>query len=501
MSTRIKITIFTISCIFCILTAILFKASYTKGAFYAQRASGQHITETKLHPVRGNIYDRNMISFTNTQTQQYVFNQSGLKEYYNGENQNGYIFEALARYRKNGYARHLIGYLNDDYSGASGLEKLFDKELKTDKYLNLVHNNTASGAPSYTQNYNIVNNHYLPNSNLKLTLDYKVQKCAEDAMDKYIQKGGVVILDAKSFDVLAMASRPNFEQRGIKGQLNDNAGEFLNRSISSYDAGSIFKIITSASALKNTDYTNEHQFVCNGSIQSGNLTFNCTANHGILNFKTAFAKSCNCAFYSIGMHIGSNAILNTAKNFGLGSKVSNIEALETMGNLPNENIYSVNAAINLSIGQGEMLITPLQAAKVAAIIANRGVAYDVNIADSIVNKDGAVLKDLRKYGSQNVLDAQTADFIAQMMREAVLEGTAQSAQNGIFGIAGKTGTAQTGWYNIDTQSLNVHGWFIGFFPYDNPKYAMAVFCEDGKSGATSAIPPFKEIALNLMNCT
>ena len=499
MSTRIKITIFAISCTFCVLTAVLFITSYAKGTFYAQKASGQHIAETKIRPVRGNIYDRNMISFTNTRTQKYVFNENGLCEYYNGEMQNGYVFEALARYAKNGYARHLIGYLNDDYSGASGLELLFDNELKTNQSLTLIHNNTASGMPSYTQNYNIANNHYLSDSNLKLTLDYKVQKCAEDVMDKYIKKGAVVILDVKTFDVLAMASRPNFEQQDIKGQLRRNGGEFLNRSVSNFDAGSIFKIVTSATALENPDYTKEHQFTCNGSISRGDLTFACTANHGILNFKNAFAKSCNCAFYSIGMHLGSNAILSYARKFGLGKAVSNLEALENSGNLPARDIYSVNSAINLSIGQGEMLITPLQGANIAGIIANRGTALKINIADSIVNKHGAVLKNLRNYGTQKVIDTPTADFIAQMMREAVLEGTAQSAQNGIFGIAGKTGTAQTGWYNTQTQSLNVHGWFIGFFPYDNPIYAMAVFCEDGKSGATSAIPPFKEIAINLMN--
>ncbi len=499
MSTRIKVTVFTVTCLFCILTSVLFGISYSKGSFYTKMASGQQIADTKIRPLRGDIYDKNMISFTSTQKEKYVFTKDGLEAFNENHNQNGYVFEALSRYGKAEYARHLIGYLNDDYTGASGLEKIFNDELTCNKSLTIKHINTAAGSPAYTRNYKLVNNNYISDSNLKLTLDYKIQKTVEAVMDKYIEKGGVVILDAESFDVLAMASRPNFDRKEIENQLDSDSTAFINRCTSSYDAGSIFKVITAAAALKNPDYTHDHQFVCTGGITHNDLNFACNANHGILNFKSAFAKSCNCAFYSIGMHVGGGEICDLAKSFGIGTPVTNLKSIESHGNLPLRTIYSANESINISIGQGEILVTPLQAANIACIIANRGIAKDINIADSIVDKKGAVVKNLRSNNTHRVLDTKTADAVAEMMREAVLEGTAKEAQNGIFAIAGKTGTAQTGWYNDDTDSLNVHGWFIGFFPYDNPKYAMAVFCEDGKSGALSAIPPFKEIALQLMN--
>ncbi len=498
MSTRIKFTVFAISSFFCILTSILFGISYSKGSFYTEMASSQQITDTKIHPLRGDIYDKNMIPFTNRHKEKYIFTKDGLEPLSDETTQKGYVFETLSRYSKNQYARHLIGYLNEDYTGASGLEEMFDRELTSDKSLIIKHINTASGSPAYTKNYKLINDNYISDSNLKLTLDYKIQKAVEESMDKHIEKGGVVVLDADTFDVLALSSRPNFELGDIKGQLLGDSTAFLNRTTSAYDAGSIFKIITSTCALNNADYTKDHQFFCSGSILSDGLTFACTSNHGTLNFKSAFAKSCNCAFYSIGMHVGGGEIISWAKKFGLGSPVTNIEKLESSGNITSRRIYSQNESINISIGQGETLITPLQAANMACIIANRGIARDINIADSIVDKKGAVIKNLRGNNTSKVLDYETAEFIAEMMREAVLEGTAQTAQNGIFAIAGKTGTAQTGWYNDETNTLNVHGWFIGFFPYDNPKYAMAVFCEDGKSGANSAIPPFKEIALKIM---
>ena len=194
-------------------------------------------------------------------------------------------------------------------------------------------------------------------------------------------------------------------------------------------------------------------------------------------------------------------IIDEAKKFSLGDTLLNCDLDESPGYLPSGREFSLRDAANTGIGQGEILITPLQAANMACIIASGGTAKNINIADSIVRTDGAQIKNLRsggEKGEKTVINRRTAYAIGKMMREAVLEGTAQAAQNGVVAIAGKTGTAETGW-NRDGTPM-VHGWFCGFFPYDNPRYAMAVFAEDGKSGSAACIPAFRHIALDVMKC-
>lgn len=496
---RRKIFIAAFSGILLILCAVLLNISTVKNVFYTQKAVSQRASGIDIRPCRGDIYDKNMIPFTNTHSNKFILNSNGISLYDGkSDKNNAYVFEMPSRYADTSVMHHILGYLNADYSGASGIEKIFNKELSTNKKIRLELINTAAGNPTYNGMYKIKNADYMSDSNIKLTVDRRIQNIVEKNMDKYIKSGAVVVLDVSSFDILASASRPDFDVNNIKSAVLSLNSPLVNRAFSAYNAGSIFKIITACGAIENGIYNLNSEFDCLGKISCGGKDFLCNGTHGNINLKTGFAKSCNSVFYNVGLKCGGKILCDTAQKFMLGSTVTNIPQFEARGNVPVRGVYTDMESVNLSIGQGELLITPVQAANIACIIANRGVWKSINLADSIVDKKGAVIKNLRKNNEGRAIPVSCADAVADMMREAVLEGTAQSAQNGIIAIAGKTGTAQTGWYNDTTDELNVHGWFIGYFPYENPKYAMAVLCEDGQSGAASCIPAFKDIALEIM---
>ena len=126
------------------------------------------------------------------------------------------------------------------------------------------------------------------------------------------------------------------------------------------------------------------------------------------------------------------------------------------------------------------------------IIANGGGVKSVNIADSLCRQDGEKISDLRQYSAKRIVSAETAERIGAMMLKATEEGTGTNAKSEIVSIAGKTGSAETGWQTEN--GYMVQGWFVGFFPYENPRYALAVMTENGRQGNISCAPVFKEIA-------
>ena len=197
----------------------------------------------------------------------------------------------------------------------------------------------------------------------------------------------------------------------------------------------------------------------------------------------------------MGLDVGADAILSTAKKFGIGTPViTDGDFLgETPGNVPD--VKEITDTVNYSIGQGEILITPVQAANMVCIIANGGVAGDVNIISQTSDATGKITLPIPD--TQEVrISKKTSEYVKNCMISAVKDGTGKLLSQSEAKIAGKTGTAETGW-EVGGRTL-VHGWFCGFFPYDNPQYAMAVLVEDGGSGAASAAPVFGEIAEEIM---
>lgn len=474
-----------------VLAVVLFRICVFKNESYSKSAASQRTEEIVIKNIRGGFYDRNMLPLVESSTRVYKVDSEGVISEKNGD----LSLLATERYGKNSLAPHLVGYVDSDGKGVSGLEKCFDKIIKTDKALKMNVITTArgevvGGAGSAFMEEKAENS-------VKLTLDSHIQRICQRALGSCGYDGAVVVMNVENSDILAMASYPEYDRNSVSSHLSSENSELVNRCISPYNAGSIFKIITSAAALRLGKA--EGEFFCGGSFEVEGKNFAChnTKGHGIVDFETAFSSSCNCAFYQMGLNTGSAEILQTARDFGLGERVLCFDALyESPGNIPQKEKFGVYETANHSIGQGEILITPVQAANVVCIIANNGVANCVNVASAVIDSKGAVRRNLREEREWRVVEFEAAERIKRSMRLAVESGTASLANIPEVKIAGKTGTAETGWEK-NGETL-VHGWFCGYFPYDNPKYAMAVFCENGKSGSISAVPLFTEIAKEII---
>jgi len=416
------------------------------------------------------------------------------------------IINSLHRYDDNSLAKHIIGYINSvDGVGSTGIEKFYNNALTYDAETLVAvvtdgRNNILPG-----MGYRIMK---IPGTNkklnVKLTLDYHIQKIVEDVMEKHDIKGAVVVEDVNNGDIVAIASKPDFDQNNIAKYLNSTEQELFNRAVASYDLGSIFKIIDLAVMLEVKDNWDEEYF-CTGSIKIGDREFKCynheEGGHGYVNLEKAFALSCNTYFINAVVNeIDIRKLLQKAHEFGLDNNTGiNEQGIdEAKGNLPlDKKFFSYGDIANISIGQGEIMATPIQVADIVATIANGGIKNKINIVDSIVNENGNKVRGIKVERGYRVLDKKIADKIKRMMENVIDYGTGRMISLEKYGgAAGKTGSAETGQY-VNGQSA-VHGWFAGYFPRVNPKYSVAVFVENGRAGGTAGGPVFEEIAKRVM---
>ncbi len=478
-------------CVFLALCARLGFIQLKNGNAYETMAVKQQKRERAVMPIRGAICDRHGLAFTDEETEILTLTDTG--EIKKGS---GGVFDFKKTIRTPRIAKHLIGYTSAD-GGVCGIEGLYDDFLKTDRETSIEYISDAVGRP--IDEYVIKNAEGGALSSVRLTLDYDIQSAAEEVMDEFIPKGAAVVLDVSSFDVLAVVSRPNFDGESIEKSLKSDDGELLNRALLSYNAGSVFKIITTAAALESDPSAEARSFDCRGSFDLGDgHIFGChkSDGHGVIGLGDAFINSCNCAYYLLGIESGGEALVSMASRFGMGKRLLNLELWENGGNLPKRSEYSRAEPVNLAIGQGEILITPLQCAVMAGVVASGGVMHEVNIAEELRFADGSCVQ-LKKIGAERVISEETASKISEMMRGCVLYGTAKAAADSEALIAGKTGSAESGWVE-DGESL-VHGWFCGFFPADKPRYAMAILAEGAGSGAQSCVEPFARLAEKIAN--
>ncbi|HHW56724.1 MAG TPA: penicillin-binding protein 2 [Clostridia bacterium] len=512
------------------LVGRLFYIQIIKGEFYSQKALEQKIRSFKILDKRGEIYDRNMIPFTDRDYKEYIFaipkmlsekekaakiiseiaevnyeevlnSLKSAKGYvkYEGKFNSNYklpigVFKLALpeRYSHNSLARHVIGYLGDK---KMGLEDTFD-EILNSKGEDSIAVFTDGNRNDYIKGLGVrLRTSGKQVLGVKTTLDYHIQKVVENVLDKHKIDGAVVVLDVKTGDILAMASRPNFDQNNIQAYLDSSNEEFINKAVCGYPPGSIFKIIVAAAALEYGKVNLEDTFYCSGSYDINGVVFHDFKgeSHGIINIVKGFAVSCNTTFIKIGQITGAKNILEMARKFGIESD-DGLPIPEQIGRLP-KLFDTYGAGIgNLSIGQGEVLMTPLQAADITATIANEGVRNVPQLATAIVDEEGKEIKKLSQKKSYRVISERTAKILKEMMRQVVVdpEGTGKKAET-IYGSAGKTGSAEV------SKELNIyHAWFIGFVPYDNPKYAISIFVKNGDTGGTKAAPLFREIAEEIM---
>jgi penicillin-binding protein 2 len=299
-----------------------------------------------------------------------------------------------------------------------------------------------------------------------------------------------------SGEIIALASSPNFnpalfiKQDPAAGRiLNNPDAPLVNRAISGlYPAGSMFKLVVATAALETNKINLATTFVCTGSTQVGREDFACWDTHGPQNVMQAIPHSCNVFFYKTGLLVGPQLIYDYALKLGLARPTAIDLPYEAGGFIPSplwkrinkfKNWFNGDTA-NLAIGQGDVLVTPLQIARLMAVFANRGSLVTPYIVEAI---DG---QDISLYKSKSVrlaIKQTTLDSIRQALRNVVADsgGTGNILSNLPFTVAGKTGSAQSG------RGQQAHGWFAGFFPYKNPKFVICTFLEHGGSGYMSCV--------------
>ncbi|HOA97992.1 MAG TPA: penicillin-binding transpeptidase domain-containing protein [Acetivibrio saccincola] len=535
---RLYILLFFFSVSIISLIIRFFYIQVQVGERLAVSATSQRISSLDIKSHRGNILDTNSIPFTNRVNEVFVVikplnlkgNEKAIKKIANILNVNpgelkrlvdfkkepiiymtdnntktilikerlpGISFiNSLKRHDNSGIAKHVTGYLNKaDGIGQTGIEKSYDQVLN-------LNSKSSIGMVTYPSDnflaglgYRFLNPVNYKKLHVKLTLNYHIQKIAENALDKRNLKGAVVIQNVLNGDVVAMVSKPDFDPDKIDEYLDSPDKELFNRAVASYNLGSIFKTIVLASAYLDNK-TPPSNFYCPGYLMLGDKEFKCSSyasgGHGFVDVKKAFASSCNSYFIELGINTGIENILETAKKFFTGINVQGIE--ESKGHLPQPSKYYTHGDIaNISIGQGDILATPLQVSNIIATIANGGIKNTVNIVDCIVDSDGNIVKKIKKEEGERILPKEICDNIKSYMEEVTISGTGTKANLDAYGGAGgKTGSAETGQV-IDGERV-VHAWFAGYFPKANPKYSIVVFIEDGKSGGDVAAPVFKEIA-------
>jgi penicillin-binding protein A len=329
---------------------------------------------------------------------------------------------------------------------------------------------------------------------VSLTLQPDAQEAAVEGLGS--QRGSVVALDPRTGAVLAMASTPSFDPSPISsfdGQevrssyealRDDERQPLINRATSfTYPPGSIFKVVTAASALEGGDYTSESQIPAPDRLSLPQTTATIgnfgesSCGGGTITLAASMTISCNTSFAQLGLDLGAARLNETAEAFGIGDSI-NVPLPVAASGFPGD--ANPPQTAQSAIGQFDVRVTPMQAALIAAGIANDGSIMAPYMVDQILAPDLSVVSSASPSEYRRAVTAETADALTAMMTSVVSSGTGTGAQISGVDVAGKTGTAQRG------QGQNPHAWFIGFAPADDPRVAVAVVVEDGGSVGSGA---------------
>ena len=425
---------------------------------------------------------------------------------------------------------HLLGYTgkiseaefknsSDDYSvidyiGKSGLEYFWEKDLKG------VPGRKNIEVDALGRQKKIVNE--VPaqdGANLRLAIDADLQRKTEAVVDNYLKKlnlkrASVIIMNPQTGELLSLVSVPGYDNnlfaKGIKQEdyqkyLNDPDRPLFNRAVSGeFPSGSTFKLVVASAALQEKIINETTSFLSTGGLHIGQWTFPDwkAGGHGQTNVRKAIAESVNTFFYYIGggyqdfVGLGVDRLAKYAKLFGIGVKTGIDLPNEATGFVPTADwkkttkgeSWYVGDTYHFAIGQGDVLVNPLQVANFTATVANGGKLLEPHLVSALLDSNNNVVRDIKpKIVRENFIDAANLQIVREGMRQTVMAGSARSLQAVPVEVAGKTGTAQ--W----SSKKAPHAWFTGFAPYDNPQVVITVMVEEGREGSSVSVPIAKEI--------
>lgn len=407
---------------------------------------------------------------------------------------------------------YLVGYYNPTIYGLAGIESSFDRYLSGSEVLN----------PLTEQQRRLLHRPVIGND-VRLTIDPQLQNFTQEQLEQAAagKPGSVVVLDAQSGAILAMASTPHIDPQQLSFNPYENDWEAENKRIVGYynsvlkDAtnplvlratqglyppGSTFKTVTSAAAIDTgaaqplsifTDTNGTVQVEAGPYVHRDCATCRPRNSGPRFTLTEGYKWSLNVVYAELGVQLGSNRLVEYARRFGFGTRYDIGLPLEPSRLVSNEQSLqeSRNLQAATAYGQGEVQATPLQMALVAAVIARGGELPAPYMVQSVTDPaTGNPVWQFQPYVVQRVLSPNTNEAVKQMMLTSVQSGWAKGAAIPDAAVGGKTGTAETG---RDTQ----HSWYIGFFGKDpaRPQYAICTMIEEGGEGTRVALPLAKVV--------
>jgi len=370
---------------------------------------------------------------------------------------------------------------------------------------------------------------------VRLALDAHIQKIAEEELGEHA--GAIVVMAADTGAIRALASKPVFDpnifvtadsSRKRLEVLNDQEHPLLNRALQAYPPGSTFKIITAYAALNEGVITPNTRITCLGSFKLGRR-FRCwrDVGHGSLNLAEALAYSCDVYFYKIGLELGIERIAKYAKEFGLGGRIGSDLQGEMSGLVPSrewkartfrsrsDKRWYDGETLNVSIGQGFLLATPLQLARAYATILNGGRLVQPYLIEVVESSDGGPDLFKREPPEEQFLSNRAAlKHIREGLRQAVhsktpFYGTGWRAKNKLVSLIGKTGTAQVAGFKERADTAEKlkrisykkrdHAWFVALMEEGEEPLVIVALCEHGGHASETAVPAAREVAMKIYN--
>ncbi len=425
-----------------------------------------------------------------------------------------------------------LGYDSGDTLGATGVEHAWESYLRgqrgwekrvvdargkyrtgpeADRILDLAPQPDSQAGPRRQEP--------IAGRDLRLTVDVELEQAVERSMRGHAA-GAVVVVDVRTGRLLALYSKPDFDPNDLAGGggrervresfkklVTDPLRPLLDKTMSgAFHPGSTFKPFSALAALEEKLMDPEDKERCDGVLYYGRQPWHCTHVHGKVNMHDALSESCNIYFAKVAETVGMDRIARIASDFGLGTKTGIGTNPEAPGRITTRSWYALRYrgqfrlgfTLNTAIGQGATLATPLQLALAYAALANGGTLYLPQLVRAIETSDGSVVQDFppRVHHKVNIRPenmARVNDALWGVVNDP--KGTAFPVRDAALDVAGKTGTAQTGyiaaqgedpkktWYNSRD-----HAWFAAFSPSKDPEIAVVVLVEHGGSGPTEAAP-------------
>ncbi|MBU7007931.1 peptidoglycan D,D-transpeptidase FtsI family protein [Phosphitispora fastidiosa] len=406
------------------------------------------------------------------------------------------VAKAKIRERKPVLAAHTLGFLGIgetrvSWEGKMGIEALYNSELKgavprsAARVFLDAKGKIISGLGLRLEEKTIDNER----KDVVLTIDRQIQEAVEQAMERAgVREGAVVVMEAGTGDILALASRPDY----YLGDGNPEEGyseSYLNHALLRYQPGSVFKVVVAAAVLEEGLVKPEETYLCVGEKDDIVKCYR-EEGHGLITFSQAAAYSCNPVFARLGLKLGAEKLVSYSELFGLDS--ADIGGYHTEDTKDRLNLIGQEFnLVNASLGQWPIEASVVQIAGMMNVVAGGGIYNPPRLVKMVVNDGGLVERVIEPGEKRRAVSENTAKILQQMLERVTREGTGKEAWVENWGSAGKTGSAQSGNGRIDA-------WFSGYAPLNSPRFVVTVLVKDGESGGQTAAPLFREIMQEIL---